>query len=68
MEIISKNIETTLNNKGWDDVNRNGFFIVLYKDEIEFNVWADYCSHIDENIDPYEAKRITLLCIASQVE
>jgi hypothetical protein len=68
MNIISENTETTLKNKGWENVAPKGFFINIYRDEMEFNVWEDYCSQVDKNIDPHEVDKLILLCIAHTEE
>jgi hypothetical protein len=66
MNIISENTETTLKNKGWENVAPKGFFINLYQSDMKFEDWEHYCMEIDVN--PYEVDKIAYLCIASTAE
>ncbi len=68
MKLITSNIETEIANKGWNNIKPEGFFVNIYRDEMEFNVWNDYCSQVDESIDPYEVDKLILLCIAHAEE
>jgi hypothetical protein len=62
MDIISENTEATLNNKGWSNVNRKGFSVVIYRDDFNEADWQDIC----ENAGTSDTSKdyLQVLCIA----
>jgi hypothetical protein len=62
MNIISENTETTLKNKGWENVNRKGFSVVIYKDDFNEADWQDICENA--GISDTSKDYLQVLCIA----
>lgn len=66
MNIISENIEKTLNDRGWENVNRKGFSVLIYRDDFNEADWQDICenSGTSDTSNHY----LQILCIASTSE
>jgi hypothetical protein len=65
MDIISNNTEKTLNNRGWENVNRRGFSVVIYRDDFNVADWQDICENAEADISN---DYLQVLCIASTSE
>lgn len=65
MNIISENIEKTLNDKGWENVNRSGFNVILYRNDFEDYDWELICENAGTS--DFSNHFIKVLCIASSI-
>jgi len=52
-----------LQEKTWD-VNPNGFYVDLYRDEFDNDVWEQIC---DQAKVPYDIDKLTLLSFANKI-
>lgn len=60
--LTSKQVEM-LKALKWD-VNANGFYIDLYRDEFDEDVWEQICDQADAE---YDIDKLTLLCFGNKV-
>lgn len=60
---LNKSQIKTLQRIDWE-VDPNGFYICLYRDEEEQGVWEYICDHAGVK---YDIDKLTLLCIATKI-
>lgn len=62
-ELFTENTVETLREKGWANVNKNGFSVVLYRDDFDEYEWNEICDNAGVDIAD---NHVYLLCVASK--
>lgn len=65
-ELITENTAETLREKGWANVNKKGFSLIVYRDDFEEYDWELIC----ENAGTSDTSNsfLQVLCVASNGE
>lgn len=62
-ELITENTAETLREKGWANVNKKGFSLIVYQNDFDGDDWASICENA--GVSYTSNSFLQVLCIAS---